>query len=175
MSFLARLLPFQYWIAGAVAASLLTFAGVQTLRLASEKREHLHDLAETEKARSMQLAGALMETERQRAIYEGRLSAIHGVVNETIRIAQDIAADADAARGADERLRARTAALTAAARQARSHPAATPGSPAAPDPLDVLADVQRRLVETARELALVADERGNRGLACERIHDSLGK
>lgn len=78
-------------------------------------------------------------------------------------------ADAFAARAAAGSLQQRVDQLVAAAR----HPAATAGSPAAGDALDLLADVLGRADERAGELAKIADERGIAGRQCERDYDAL--
>lgn len=78
-------------------------------------------------------------------------------------------ADAFAARAAAGSLQQRVDQLVAAAR----HPAATAGSPAAGDALDLLADVLGRTDAAAGEFARIADERGIAGQQCERSYDAL--
>ncbi|WP_175692721.1 DUF2514 family protein [Burkholderia ambifaria] len=78
-------------------------------------------------------------------------------------------ADAFAARAAAGSLQQRVDQLVAAAR----HPAASAGSPATGDALDLLADVLGRTDEAAGEFARIADERGIAGRQCERDYDAL--
>jgi hypothetical protein len=82
-------------------------------------------------------------------------------------------ADASAAGAAAGRLQQRVAELLAAASAAPSHSqiidALSPTNAVA----RVLADLQRRADEAAGRLALVADERGAAGFACEREYDAL--
>jgi len=66
-------------------------------------------------------------------------------------------------------LRKQVAALVADARRA----AASAGSPATGDALDLLADVLGRTDDAAGELAKIADERGIAGQQCERSYDAL--
>lgn len=78
-------------------------------------------------------------------------------------------ADAFAARAAAGSLQQRVDQLAAAAR----HPAATAGSPATGDALDLLADVLGRADERAGELAAYADAARIAGQQCERDYDAL--
>ncbi|MCA7985146.1 DUF2514 family protein [Burkholderia vietnamiensis] len=78
-------------------------------------------------------------------------------------------ADAFAARAAAGSLQQRVDQLVAAAR----HPAASAGSPAAGDALDLLADVLGRADQRAGELAEYADRARIAGQQCERDYDAL--
>lgn len=82
-------------------------------------------------------------------------------------------ADAADARRAGDRLQQRVAALVAAARAAATHPGAEPAVAPAVDPLDLLADVQRRLDGVAGELAEYGDAARVAGASCERDYDAL--
>ena len=83
-------------------------------------------------------------------------------------------ADADALRAAGVRLRADAAAFIAAHRGGTTRdPALAAGGSAAPDALDLLADVFGRADDAAGELAQALDRSYLAGLTCERIHDSL--
>lgn len=82
-------------------------------------------------------------------------------------------ADADDARRAGDRLQQRVAALVAAARGAAANPGAQPAVAPAGDPLDLLADVQRRLDGAAGELAEYGDAARVAGAGCERDYDAL--
>nr|WP_249179253.1 DUF2514 family protein [Burkholderia cenocepacia] len=77
--------------------------------------------------------------------------------------------DAFAARAAAGSLQQRVDQLVAAAR----HPAATAGSPAAGDALDLLANVLGRADQRAGELAEYADRARIAGQQCERDYDAL--
>lgn len=66
-------------------------------------------------------------------------------------------------------LRLRTEATGRAVRDA----AAAGDCKAAADAFDLQADVSRRLEEAGRELADVADQRGDAGLACQQSYDAL--
>ena len=105
--------------------------------------------------------------ERQRAVdagYRARLEADYREITDAARdrLAR-VRADAAAADRAAVRLRDVYAAAVA-----RGCPAAAEGGASAPDAGSVLAYVQRSLADRARALALVADERGTAGAACER-------
>jgi len=78
-------------------------------------------------------------------------------------------ADAFAARAAAGSLQQCVDRLVAAAR----HSAATAGSPATGDALDLLAELFGRTDEAAGEFARIADERGIAGQQCERSYDAL--
>lgn len=78
-------------------------------------------------------------------------------------------ADAFAARAAAGSLRQRVDQLVAAAHR----PAATAGSPAAGDTLDLLADMLGRADQRASELAEYADDARIAGQQCERDYDAL--
>ena len=77
--------------------------------------------------------------------------------------------DAAAAATAADGLRKQVAGLVERAR----HTAASAGSTATGDALDLLADVLGRSDETSGELAKIADDRGIAGQQCERDYDAL--
>ncbi|WP_175783927.1 DUF2514 family protein [Burkholderia ambifaria] len=77
--------------------------------------------------------------------------------------------DAAAAATAADGLRKQVAGLVERAR----HTAASAGSTATGDALDLLADLFGRADERAGELAKIADERGIAGQQCERDYDAL--
>lgn len=166
---------YKTYVMGAAIVLLAGALGVQTLRLSEEKADHARDQAADEKARAMQVAAVLVESERQRRKYEDRIANLTGIVDDTIRIAQGVAADAVAARGASDRMREYAASLVAAARKARGNPAPAVGGAPAADPVDLLAELHRRADARAGELAAIADARGTAGRACERAYDTLGK
>lgn len=74
--------------------------------------------------------------------------------------------DAVSASAAVGRLRSRAAALAATA-CAPQDPAPSDGSPTAPDPAAVLADVLGRLAQAGGQLAVIADQRGTAGATCQ--------
>jgi hypothetical protein len=80
-------------------------------------------------------------------------------------------ADADAARTAEQRLRARLAAVQARARA--PDPAAPGGSAPTGHATDLLADVLGQCVGRVRSLAEYADAARIAGEACERSYQSL--
>jgi hypothetical protein len=110
--------------------------------------------------------------------------------DERIKAANDaaelrkIADDADSKTRAADRARAGADAAASSLRQrvsqlaARCHrPAGSAGtatvSPPAADAGPLLAELSRRIDETAGELAAIADARGIAGAACERAFDAL--
>ncbi|MHA6885739.1 DUF2514 family protein [Ralstonia pseudosolanacearum] len=94
------------------------------------------------------------------------------IANDAKQQADTALADAGRARAESGRLRERIAALVAAGRATES-PAATGGSQAAGDLLDVLADVLVRADQRAGDLAQYADAARIAGLACERSYAAL--
>lgn len=109
-------------------------------------------------------------TEAARAEEQRRTAAQSEVNDETQRLA---AHDADArvlAAGAARGLSDRTAALLAGV---PSCPATGLVGPPAPSAADLLADVQRGLLEAGGQLAAEADKRRTPGLGAERKYDSL--
>lgn len=90
---------------------------------------------------------------------------------EANRFNQAAALGAERARGADQRLQQRFAAVNA--RCLPGDPAASAGGPAAGDDADVRADVFRRVVEAARLAASAADASRGAGQLAERSYDAL--
>lgn len=83
-------------------------------------------------------------------------------------------ADARSARDSASRLQQRVSKLIADSRRAAAHPTAGSAGPTAErDPIDLLADVQRRIDEAAGQLAEYADAARIAGSACERQYDAL--
>lgn len=83
-------------------------------------------------------------------------------------------ADARTARDSAGRLQQRVSKLIADSRRATPHPTTGSTGPTAErDPLDLLADVQRRIDEAAGQLAEYADAARIAGSACERQYDAL--
>ncbi|WP_174907011.1 DUF2514 family protein [Burkholderia diffusa] len=98
-----------------------------------------------------------------------RLVAQQRVATDAAKERDQAVADAAAADGAAVSLRKQVAALVADVRRA----AASTGSTATGDGLDLLADVLGRTDEAAGEFARIADERGIAGQQCERSYDAL--
>ncbi|MDN7937453.1 DUF2514 family protein [Burkholderia multivorans] len=111
----------------------------------------------------------IRELKAERDEYQRRTAAQQENANHAAKERDQARADAAAAASAADGLRKQVAVLVTAAR----HPAATAGSPAAGDALDLLADVLGRADERAGELAKIADERGIAGQQCERDYDAL--
>lgn len=104
-----------------------------------------------------------------RAEEQRRTAAQTEIANDANQQRTAALADAFAARAAAGGLQQRVDQLIAAAR----HPAATAGSPAAGDALDLLADVLGRADQRAGELAEYADQARIAGQQCERDYDAL--
>ena len=98
-----------------------------------------------------------------------RTAAQSEIANDANQQRTAALADAFAARAAAGSLQQRVDQLVAAAR----NPAATAGSPAAGDALDLLADVLGRADQRAGELAEYADRARIAGQQCERDYDAL--
>ncbi len=160
-------------LAGILVA--LALAGVQTWRL-----------------QRAQLTAAELRTELQaqrRQAAEDRAQAVAAYRNieqawihkhqEIAREAQDqtrrTAAAAADARLAGDSLRQRAEQLAATCSAAAPNPAVASSGPTTTNPAAVLADVLRRVEETGRELAKIADDRGTAGVACERAFLGLLK
>lgn len=166
----------------ALSLVLLLALGAQTARLGSaqERVNKLKiTLAEKESAWNKVVAQAAADLaqavegarneERRRVEEVGRVAAEAEVRIRTARV------DAAAARVSSDRLRQRVEALSRLchAPAATSDTAVAASSAAASSPGDVLTYVLGRLDQTAGELAQLADERGNAGLACEQSYDAL--
>ncbi|WP_261526444.1 DUF2514 domain-containing protein [Burkholderia multivorans] len=114
-------------------------------------------------------AKQIRELKAERDEYQRRTAAQQENANHAAKERDLARADAAAAASAADGLRKQVATLIERAR----HPAATTGSAAAGDALDLLADVLGRADEAAGELAKIADERGIAGKQCEADYDSL--
>lgn len=150
------MIPFEF---KAIAALVL----VAALLLGARHEIALHDAKVTTALEAQATAAARVEDQR-------RVVAASEVNNETQRLAQrDVDARVSAAVAAGG-LRDRTVALVA---RAASCPAPGFVGPPAPSATDLLADVQRQLVDVAQQLATEADKRRTAGLSAERKYDSL--
>jgi hypothetical protein len=121
-------------------------------------------------------AAAARQAERtQRDEEQRRVAAQRANDERTEQALQKARADVAIADATADRLRQRIEALVASARSGQAGGGATPGSvgPPTEDAAGVLADVLGRCIARVQLLAAVADERGERGAACERSYDSL--
>lgn len=173
MSLLFSLLPYKWWGIGAIVASLLLALGVQTLRLSANKTELAVSRQAFSDYTAKAEAAARTASEESRVEEQRRASAIGRVVNAAIKSAEAVVSDSAAVRAAHDRLLSRyRAALRGAA---PGDPAIAAGSPPAAAAADLSTELLARLGEAARQLALVADERGIAGSACVRSYESLTK
>ena len=162
------------WAGAAIAgAALLLALSVQTHRVKTAKAE----TAEVRTAWTLQRAqateAALAQATAYRVEEQRRQTAHQEIINEADRKILAARADAVIADAASGRLQQRTASLVAAAREAARHPGtAVPSAPAG-DPVELLANLQRRADQAAGDMARIADERGAAGSACEAAYDSL--
>ncbi|MBU9549947.1 DUF2514 domain-containing protein [Burkholderia multivorans] len=118
--------------------------------------------AAAQKAQAEAVAAARAEEQRRTAAQQEN-------ANHAAKERDQARADAAAAASAADGLRKQVATLIERAR----HPAATTGSAAAGDALDLLADVLGRADERAGELAEYADRARIAGQQCEADYDSL--
>lgn len=166
-------LPMTTWLAGGVAALAIAAAGVQTVRLASEKTDFAEARAtwadtRAEAARIHAKAESVQREEENRRQLE-KDNAILEAKSQLAGLAADLVrADRSAAS-------LRDAAQAAAKRASEAGGSASTGTGGAPtqDPAGVLADVLASIDERAGILAKIADERGIAGATCERSYDSL--
>ncbi|WP_261524453.1 DUF2514 domain-containing protein [Burkholderia multivorans] len=114
-------------------------------------------------------AKQIRELKAERDEYQRRTAAQQENANHAAKERDLARADAAAAASAADGLRKQVATLIERAR----HPAATTGSAAAGDALDLLADVLGRVDERSGELAEYADRARIAGQQCERDYDSL--
>lgn len=166
-------IPFTTWIASGIAAAAIAVAGVQTVRLSSEKT----DFAEARAA----WADARAEAERMRAKAESaqreeearRQKEKDNAILEAKSKLAVMAADLVRANRAAASLRDAAQAAAKRASEARGSTTAGTGGAPAQDAAGVLADVLASIDERAGILAKIAGERGIAGATCERSYDSL--
>jgi hypothetical protein len=173
MSFLLRLVPFQYYIAAAVAAGLLLALGAQTLRVNVLRADLSSAIALRAQEREIAAENALHQSEEYRLEDQRRASAIRSVVSEAIKTSEAVALDANSVRAAHDRLLHRYRAALAASRRPSGDSSAPTGSPATAGADDLSTELLGRVSEAAGRLALIADERGIAGHACEASYDAL--
>ena len=157
------LLPFELKAAAGLALIVALLLGLH-LWISSIKREA------TAVCQASYQAAALKAEEAARTEEQRRTVAQSEIVNESQRLATRASSDRSLATDAAARLRERAAARSG---QPACHPQAAPGSAAAADAPGVPADVLGRCGEAVGLFAAIADQRGIRGAACERINDSL--
>lgn len=164
------------WLAGGMALVLVVLVGsctVQTGRLHNFQRALATEKTERKAEHDAAAAAAIKASAEYRAREQQWASAQKEIVDATERKLTQARADAVIADAASGRLQQRVAALVAEARRAATNPGPAGASPPAGDPIQLLADLQRRADEAAGILARIADERGAAGAACERAYDAL--
>jgi hypothetical protein len=154
---LIRALP---WYAWALAAAL-AWGGVEHLRVGSLQGRIDRETAERS-------AAALAAEQAARAEESRRATEHREIANEAERLAARARDAAVRSAVAGDGLRERAAAVAA-----RCDTAAATGSTPAERPGDLLADLQRRLVDAAGQLATAADQARIAGDACVKAYDSL--
>lgn len=154
-------------------AAALAWGGLEHLRVGHlQGRLDKQTAQEAAKTAAYSLAAAeaassaLAETDRRLQAQQG---AIHAAEIQTAQARADAVA-ADRARGG---LQQRFATVAARCGGARADPGIAGASAPTQTTGDLLTDVQRRIDEAAGIIAAWADEAYPRGLACERIGDSL--
>jgi hypothetical protein len=124
-----------------------------------------------DKEHAANTAAALLATEKARAEERRMAQQTREITDEAQRLSARARVESAATADAASRLRERTAA-------AIGHPVsetapATTGGETRAAPLDMLADVQQRITEAARQLADYADASHDAGQACERYADAI--
>ena len=162
------------WAGAAIAgAALLLALSVQTHRVKTAKAETVEVRTAWTLQRAQATEAALAQASAYRIEEQRRQTAHQEIIDEADRKILAARSDAVIADAASGRLQQRIASLVAATREATRHPGiAAPSAPAG-DPVELLADLQRRANETAGDMARIADERGAAGSACEKSYDSL--
>lgn len=155
-----RRVPAWLW----VVLALLAWGGWQRHQARSIEREHTEAVAAAAAEREAKLQADAAETAR-------RLHAQKEITDDARKKAQALAADAQRARDAEQRLRARLAAI--AAHPGAGNPAPADGSPPASETSALLADMLGRCGARVRELAEYADAARAAGETCERSYEAL--
>lgn len=155
-----------------VALALGPLLLMQTLRLADAQTAEAQAVAtlNTERAASERQARVLSENYRTlEGNHREEIAKIGAAASAAIAAADS---DAGRARNAAHGLQRDLATYITAHRAAAQARAAAGHCTADTAPLDMLADLQRRIDERAGELAHIADTARARGLTCERAADS---
>ena len=159
--------------AATVAAALLLALSVQTHRVKTAKAETVEVRTAWTLQRAQATEAALAQATAYRIEEQRRQTAHQEIIDEADRKILAARADAVIADAASGRLQQRIASLVAATREAARHPGvAVPSAPAG-DPVELLADLQRRADQAAGDMARIADERGEAGSACVAAYESL--
>jgi hypothetical protein len=172
----ARLMPWRWLVGIAVVGALLAAVWAWDKGRLSAQFEAGYVKAKAEWAQADNVrddaASAAREVEAKREAK--RIEKQREIDDATEREMQTLRADADAAAAAGGRLRKRVADLLAArgGQAGPDQPIAGDSAPAE-DAARVLADVLGRCVDRVRLLAVIADERGAAGGACERSYQTL--
>lgn len=162
------LLDPKTWLIG-IGALVIVYAGARWQQHSADAATYA---AERTKAALSAANDQIQAVDRARLEEQRRTAAQTEIANAATKDAESARADARSAGDAADRLRLRVADLLAASRSAKD-PAATGGSPAAGDPIGVLADVLDSADKRAGVLASYADQARIAGLACERSYDAL--
>jgi hypothetical protein len=184
---LLRLLPFKWWIVGAAVVSIFVYIGAlkvdvwraenalaESMSIRAQEREDLSSAIALRAQEREAAADAARElSEEYRLEDQRRASAIRSVVSEAIKTSEAVALDANSVRAAHDRLLHRYRAALAASRRPSGDSSAPTGSPATAGADDLSTELLGRVSEAAGRLALIADERGIAGHACEASYDAL--
>lgn len=118
-----------------------------------------------------QAQATVASVEAARKLEQQRTAAVEKERDNAQEKYKQAAADAAARSAATQRLRQRIDQVLANARSL--NPAFADGGQTAGDPLDLLADLLTRSLETAGQLATYADQARIAGLTCERSYDAV--
>ena len=172
MNFLTA--PVLYGLTASLIA-MTGVAGVQTARLSAAKRVHA-ELREVLAQERQHAAEAALKAVEDQRIEERRRSTVAAEVDRAGKEKLDRLRSAfNGAAAVAVSLRADAAAAASRCRWTGEEPGATDDREAAANPAMVLADVLGRMEERGRELALLADERGIAGEACQQFADAMNK
>lgn len=175
MTWLAKLLPFQYYIAAALGLCLVGWGTSAEWRLHTSQANEAKSEAALKTYIATANKTALVASENARAEEQRRATAQKEIVNDTIRKTAVVVADAASAADAHDRLLQRLHALIASRGPATGHPASASSSASASGSGLVFAKLFGSIDEAAGRYAAIADERGIAGDACVRAYEALGK
>lgn len=159
-------------LAIALAGALLA-AGIQTLRLSNEQRDHAETMAQRDRDHAAWERGSREAVEAARAEEKRRTAEVQKVADEANKALDLARADAVVATDAGRRLRAQLTALTSSCRAAAGNPGSAKPGASTNTTADLLERVQQRLDEAADGIARFADEARAAGVACQRSYESL--
>jgi hypothetical protein len=170
---LLRLLPFKWWIVGAAVVSIFVYIGALKVDVWRAENALAESMSIRAQEREASAEAARIQSEEYRLEDQRRASAIRSVVSEAIKTSEAVALDANSVRAAHDRLLHRYRAALAASRRPSGDSSAPTGSPATAGADDLSTELLGRVSEAAGRLALIADERGIAGHACEASYDAL--